>query len=86
MIESREKLAKDLNSFDCVKHIYPSDANFLLIKVNDPDKLYNHLCDNGIIVRNRNRVEKCAGCLRITIGTTEENSQLLNEIKIYDRK
>ena len=86
LIESREKLAKDLNSFDCVKHIYPSDANFLLIKVNDPDKLYNHLCDNGIIVRNRNRVEKCAGCLRITIGTTEENSQLLNEIKIYDRK
>lgn len=86
LIESREKLAKDLTVLDCVKHIYPSDANFLLIKVNDPDKLYNHLCDNGIIVRNRNRVEKCAGCLRITIGTTEENSQLLNEIKIYDRK
>ena len=54
--------------------------------VNNPDELYSFLCDNGIIVRNRNRVEKCAGCLRITIGTKEENAQLINAIKDYERK
>lgn len=86
LIESREHLAENLKSLDCVKHIYPSDANFLLIKVNNPDKLYHYLCDNGIIVRNRNRIEKCAGCLRITIGTKEENIQLINAIKKYERE
>lgn len=86
LIESREHLAENLKSLDCVKHIYPSDANFLLIKVNNPDKLYHFLCENGIIVRNRNRIEKCAGCLRITIGTKEENIQLINAIKKYERE
>lgn len=86
LIESREHLAENLKSLDCVKHIYPSDANFLLIKVDNPDRLYQYLCDNGIIVRNRNRIEKCAGCLRITIGTKEENIQLINAIKKYERE
>ena len=86
LLESRAALASAFGEMACVKHIYPSDANFLLIKVDDPDALYNYLCENGIIVRNRNRVEKCAGCLRITIGTKEENAQLINAIKEYDRK
>ena len=86
LIKSRTSLANALNTLNCVKHIYPSDANFLLIKVDNPDNLYSFLCKKGIIVRNRNRVEKCAGCLRITIGTNDENEQLLNAIKDYDRK
>ena len=86
LVDSRKKLATALQTIDCVQHIYPSDANFLLVKVQNPDELYTFLCKKGIIVRNRNRVEKCAGCLRITIGTDEENDQLLNAIKDYDRK
>lgn len=86
LLESRSALAEALFPLDCVKHIYPSDANFILVRVDDPDTLYRFLCDRGIIVRNRNRVEKCAGCLRITIGTRDENAQLLNAIKDYDRK
>lgn len=86
LLDSRKSLAEDLKALQCVKHIYPSDANFLLIRVDNPDVLYSFLCDRGIIVRNRNRVEKCAGCLRITIGTKEENAQLINAIKDYDRK
>ncbi len=86
LLESRYNLAQRIENLNCVKHIYPSDANFLLVKVTDPDRLYQHLCDKGIIVRNRNRIEKCAGCLRITVGTTQENDQLINAITDYDRK
>lgn len=86
LLDNRSLLAEDLEKMSCVKHIYPSDANFLLIRVDDPDCLYNFLCKQGIIVRNRNRVEKCAGCLRITIGTKDENAQLINAINDYDRK
>ncbi len=86
LLDNRSLLAEALEKMSCVKHIYPSDANFLLIRVDDPDCLYNFLCKQGIIVRNRNRVEKCAGCLRITIGTKDENAQLINTINDYDRK
>ena len=86
LLDNRSLLAEDLEKMSCVKHIYPSDANFLLIRVDNPDCLYNFLCKQGIIVRNRNRVEKCAGCLRITIGTKDENAQLINAINDYDRK
>lgn len=86
LLDNRSLLAEALEKMSCVKHIYPSDANFLLIRVDDPDCLYNFLCNQGIIVRNRNRVEKCAGCLRITIGTKDENAQLINAINDYDRK
>lgn len=86
LLENRTLLADALASMHCVKHIYPSDANFLLVKVDDPNELYAYLCEKGIIVRNRNRVEKCAGCLRITIGTKDEDAQLINAINLYDRK
>lgn len=86
LLDNRASLAKCLEGMQCVKHIYPSDANFLLVKVDNPDNLYDFLNKQGIIVRNRNRVEKCAGCLRITIGTHEENVQLINAINYYDRK
>jgi histidinol-phosphate aminotransferase len=79
-------LHDELQACRCVHRIYPSDANFLLVKVDDADALYAYLRDRGIIVRNRNRVEKCIGCIRITVGTIEENETLIQAINDYDRK
>lgn len=84
ILQNRLIFAIDLQGMSCVRHIYPTDANFLLVKVDDANALYEYLKDTGVIVRNRNNVEKCLGCLRITIGTHDENSQLLNAIKQYD--
>ncbi len=61
--------------------VYPSDANFFLAKVKDANALYNYLIDNGIVVRNRNNVALCGNCLRITIGTPEENCALLAALR-----
>lgn len=76
--EERERLRNELSQLPFVKKIYPSDSNFLLVCVEDADKLYYKLTEAGVIVRNRNRVTLCEGCLRITIGTETENMQLLN--------
>lgn len=75
--EERAMLAGKLPSFGFIKKVYPSEANFLLIKVDNADKLYNHLLSDGIIVRNRDKVAGCKGCLRITVGLPEENAKLL---------
>lgn len=63
-----------------VKHVYPSSANFLLVKMDDANAIYNYLVREGIIVRNRNLVTLCHGCLRITIGTHRENSTLMQAL------
>ena len=76
----RDRLASLLSEIPCVKHVYPSDANFLLVKVDDPDLLYDRLVKAGIIVRNRSRMPLCEGCLRITVGTPDENRRLLEAI------
>lgn len=81
----REMLAGRLGSFGCVKKLYPSDANFILIKVDDPNRLYEHFLSRGIIVRNRNRVKGCEGCLRITVGTPDENVKLLEAVEAYEK-
>ena len=60
--------------------VYPSDANFLLVKMDDAKGTYLRLIDEGIIVRNRSNVRLCEGCLRITIGTKEENDELLKAL------
>lgn len=73
----RVRVAKALSAVPCVLRVYPSDANFLLVKVTDADTLYNRLIEGGVIVRNRSRVPGCAGCLRITIGTPHENDRML---------
>ena len=78
---NRQWLIEALGSLRCVKHIYPTDANFVLVRVSDADAIYDYLRAVGIIVRNRNRVEKCLGCLRITVGTAEENEILINALK-----
>jgi histidinol-phosphate aminotransferase len=81
IIAEREKLIENLREFSFVTKIYPSDANFVLVKTTDAETIYKFLLDEKIVVRNRNNVELCAGCLRITIGTTEENEALLNSLK-----
>lgn len=81
--EERVMLADKLPSFPFIRKVYPSEANFLLIKVDDADKLYNHLLTDGIIVRNRNKVSGCSGCLRITVGLPEENAKLLDSLASY---
>lgn len=79
-VEEREKLVQALQQLEMVQDITPSDANFVLVKMNDPRGVYTHLVDQGIIVRDRSKVELCEGCLRITIGTPEENQILLEKL------
>lgn len=82
-ITEREKLVEALRQLDIVQKIYPSDANFILVKTIDAKGIYKHLVDNGIIVRDRSKVELCEGSLRITIGTPEENNTLIANLKNF---
>ena len=66
-----------------VKTVYPSDANFVLVKMEDAEKIYLRLVTDGIVVRNRSKVALCGDCLRITIGTDREMNVLLETLKSY---
>jgi len=81
IISEREKLIENLRGFSFVKKIYPTDANFVLVKTSDAKSIYEFLLDEKIVVRNRSNVELCEGCLRITVGTVEENESLLKSLK-----
>jgi histidinol-phosphate aminotransferase len=81
IVSERQKLVEKLGKFSFITKIYPSDANFVLVKTTDAETIYKFLLDGKIVVRNRNNVELCAGCLRITIGTPDENAALLNSLK-----
>ena len=83
--QQRALVAEALAEFKFVERVYPSDANFLLVRVTDADALYEHLIKDGIIVRNRTRVKGCEGCLRITIGLKEENVKLIESLKRYEK-
>ena len=83
LIDERNELARQLAAFSFINKIYPSDANFLLVKTNDAQRLYNYLVTKGIIVRNRSNITLCMGCIRITVGTSEENQILLDALKEY---
>ena len=85
IIAQRNRLTAALPQRSCILRLWPSDANFLLVKVADADALYAHLLQDGIIVRNRSRVPGCAGCLRLTIGTPEENDRLLQSLDRYEK-
>lgn len=84
-LRQRKMLAGVLCSFSFVKKVYDSDANFLLVKVEDANALYNYLAANEIIVRNRSKEILCDNCLRITIGTPEENNDLIKILKGYEQ-
>lgn len=81
LIAERNKMAELLEDFPFVSKVYPSDANFLLVKMHDAKGIYDYLVDEGIIVRDRSRVHLCDDTLRITIGSSEENETLLNALK-----
>ena len=82
-VAERNKLIEELSQFALVIKIYPSDANFILVKTINPKAIYSYLVSLGIIVRDRSKVELCDGCLRITIGTPQENIELLNALKTF---
>jgi len=84
-VEQKEILIKEMQSLSFVEKIYPSDANFILVKVMDANKLYDYLSGNEVIVRNRSKDVHCANCLRITIGTPGENEVLINLLKSYQQ-
>ena len=82
ILEQRTYLETSLSQLPIVKKVFPSDANFILIEVEDADKLYEHLVIKNIVVRNRNTIIK--NCLRITIGTIVENQYLIEVLKRYN--
>lgn len=82
-VQQREWLMNELQQFHFVQKIYPSDANFILVQVEAAKDLYTYLMQAGIIVRDRSNVILCDNCLRITIGTPDENRQLLDSLKGY---
>lgn len=84
LLVQRSILKQELEKLPLVEKIYPSDANFILIKVADANAVYNFLVDKGIIIRNRNSVSLCEGCLRITVGTQDENEKLLKELSCFN--
>ena len=83
-IEHREELVKALQQIYIVEKIYPSDANFLLVKVTRANEIYAFLKERGIIVRNRSNVILCDECLRITVGTSGENEELVKALKLFN--
>lgn len=83
-VAERGRLAAELGKIPFVKYIYPSDANFLLVKMDDPKKVYDFLVSKGIIVRDRSKVALCEGCLRITVGTAEQNKKLTGALAAYN--
>lgn len=80
LVEMREALAEVLLSMPGILQVFPSDTNFLLVKVQNATDLYQYLLTQGIVVRDRSKVEFCEDCLRITIGTESENTQLVDAI------
>lgn len=82
-VSNRDALAVRLSKLSVVEKVYPSDANFLLVKVTDANALYDYLSRQGIVVRNRSNNHGCEQCLRITIGTPEENEQLMQAMQTF---
>lgn len=85
IVSERERLARELPRFSFVQKVYPSDANFLLVRVDDADALYGYLLEGGVIVRNRTRMPLCRACLRITVGLPSENDRMLSILDSYKR-
>lgn len=83
IVAMRDELARVFEKMPLVQKVYPSDANFLLVKVVGATEVYDYLLQQGIVVRDRSRVELCEGCLRITIGTEKENTILVDALITY---
>ena len=83
ILEQRDRLVLNLKHFDFVLDIYPSDANFILVKTTEPKGIYKFLVERGIIVRDRSKIDLCEGSLRITVGTPDENDILLKTLQEF---
>lgn len=83
IVRERERLSVALKALPLVQHVYPSDANFLLVRVQDARAVYGYLLANQIVVRDRSKVLLCDDCLRITVGTARENDELLNVLHAF---
>ncbi|HBL78017.1 MAG: histidinol-phosphate transaminase [Bacteroidetes bacterium GWF2_42_66] len=81
ILDEREKLIVELTKFPFVQKVYPTDANFVLLKMHDARGIYEYLTEQKIIVRDRSKVTLCDDCLRITIGSPEENEKLRKALK-----
>jgi histidinol-phosphate aminotransferase len=81
ILKERETLLKTLRTLRIVERVFPTDSNFVLVRVKDAPATYQYLMDNKIIVRDRSKVNLCYNCLRITVGTPDENKRLLDELK-----
>jgi len=81
IVSEREKLIESLAALSFIKKIFPTDANFILVQVDDAEIRYEQLITKGIVIRNRSNQALCDNCLRITVGTKEENSKLLEILK-----
>ncbi|MDR5590377.1 histidinol-phosphate transaminase [Christiangramia sp. SM2212] len=86
ILTERNRLSKQLLEYDFISKIYKSDANFLLLEVDDANKRYQDLLKKGIVIRNRSNQPLCENCLRITIGTPEENKTLIKAFKELDNE
>ena len=79
----RDAIARTLAACPAIERVYPSEANFVLVRTLDPDRLYDALIAAGVIVRNRSRIPGCEGCLRITVGRPDENARMLETVKNF---
>ncbi len=79
----RENVLPALAELPIVEKVFPTDANFVLVRVTDANSIYRYLIERGIVVRNRSRVQLCQNCLRITIGTRQENNELLGALRFF---
>jgi histidinol-phosphate aminotransferase len=85
LLAERKNLTDMLSGLKMVQHIYPSDANFILVKVPHPRDVYNYLVSKQIIIRDRSKVSMCEGCLRITVGTPDENKAMVAALKEMEK-
>ena len=83
LMAERSRLMQAFMELPICEKIYKTDANFFLAKVTDANAIYNYLVDKGVIVRNRNKVQLCQNCLRITIGNRTENNELIGALRKY---
>jgi histidinol-phosphate aminotransferase len=81
LVDMRDALAEVFNTMPTVQTVYPSDANFLLIKINDARKVYEFLLTKGIVLRDRSNVQLCNDCLRITVGSEQDNTSLVEAMQ-----
>ena len=83
LLAERTRLMQAFQELPICEQIYKTDANFFLARMTDANAIYNYLVDKGIIVRNRNKIQLCQNCLRVTIGNRTENNELLAALRQY---